>query len=117
MRMIIDHFFCFSDLPSDLSMDLTNFDPIHVQSLFDKYQYSSHQHQMEVKDDVATFLDSICADNQQQQASTKILLNHELNGNNGTSGGGLAGGDLMPRGDPFMGSFSNSSNSNNDFGL
>ena len=91
-------------------MDLTNLDPNHVQSMFDKANHSSTS--MEIKDDVASFLDSICADNNGQIApnsDSKNLL--ELNGNNR---------DLI-RGDPFMGSFSNSilpsSSSNSDFGL
>ena len=65
------------------------------------------------EEDVASWLDSLYANNQQQQqttSSSKILLNHELNGNNG---------DLMPRGDPLMGSYTttNSLMANNDFDL
>ncbi len=118
----------FTELP--LSMDLTHFDPNQVQCMFDKHcnnGLSNNSTQMEVKDDVASFLETIYADQPRNQGiasnSGKILLNHELNGNNG---------DLMPRGDPFMGSFSNQflqpnlpsnqpgqqqSSANNDFGL
>ena len=118
-----------------LSMDLTNFDPSHVESIFDRQSSSNISNNisnsniidgtsgtMDVEDDVASWLDSLCSQQNNQQ-NTGVTINSavptlngtpwpvksELNGNNG---------DLMPRGDPLMGSFTNSIlPANNDFDL
>ena len=140
----------FSDIPNMLSMDLTNFDPSHVESIFDKQtsltssrcpeSLGNSNHDltgggtMDVEDDVASWLDSLCSQQQNNQpnhssgvpgsnttgssrcpeslgntSSTAWTVKSELNGNVG---------DLMPRGDPLMGSFTNSIlPANNDFDL
>ena len=124
-------------MPNMLSMDLTNFDPSHVESMFDKQTVPSStlgnsniidgtSGTMDVEDDVASWLDSLCSQNNQHSVpmvpngtgistngttgsstTTAWTVKSELNGNNG---------DLMPRGDPLMGSFSNSI-ANNEFDL
>ena len=132
-----------------LSMDLTNFDPSHVESIFDKQtsltsrcpeSLGNSNHDltgggtMDVEDDVASWLDSLCSQQQNNQpnhssgilgsnttgstsrcpeslgntSSTAWTVKSELNGNVG---------DLMPRGDPLMGSFTNSILPANDFDL
>merc|ERR1719394_1167716 len=118
-------------------MDLTNFDPSHVESIFDRQSSSNISNNisnsniidgtsgtMDVEDDVASWLDSLCSQQQNNQpnhssgvpgsnttgssrcpeslgnpSSTAWTVKSELNGNVG---------DLMPRGDPLMGSFTNS---------
>ena len=84
-------------MPSELPADLSNFDLTHLESMFDKQP----NHSMDIEEDVASWLDSLSANHHSNmektnQSSGKMQLNHELNGN--------SIGDLMPRGDPLMGS-------------
>ena len=141
--------FAFADMPNMLSMDLTNFDPSHVESIFDRQSGSNGVSNngignsnmidgtsgtMDVEDDVASWLDSLCSEqqNNQQQQVTELgvlqsrnlvsqqIVSQGLNGTPWTVKSELNGnnGDLMPRGDPLMGSFTTSiMPANNDFDL
>ena len=76
-------------MPNMLSMDLTNFDPSHVESIFDRQSGSNGVSNngigssnmidgtsgtMDVEDDVASWLDSLCSEqqNNQQQQVTEL---------------------------------------------
>ena len=99
----------FSDISSqDLPADLANFDCTHFESMFDK------SNDMDVEEDVASWLDSLCA-NSNASSNSKLVaqprLNeltqphlNELNGNrHGLSDLSV----MMSRGDPLMGSANN----------
>ena len=101
---------CSQDLPTDLA----NFDLTQLESIFDKSNDT-----MDVEEDVASWLDSLCANNATNNSKPEVLHQLTTTGSKQTGSqllhlielNGNTNGDLssimMSRGDPLMGSANN----------